>query len=101
MKSQRGAHRRLRQLAFDHVGEEFEAAARHDLVHRHDAGDEWFFRRRLGRQAALERSDVLLHALGEPHHFLAARRQRVARSVALEQSRAEPMLDLSEFSKHG
>ena len=55
----------------------------------------------LAVQAALEGRDVLLHAVGEPHHFLAARRQRVARAVALEQPRAEPMLDLSEFSKHG
>ncbi len=55
----------------------------------------------LAEQAALESSDILLHAIGEPHHFLAARRQRVPESVALKQTRADPMLDLSEFSKHG
>src|SRR5258707_756328 len=49
---------------------------------------------------ALERDDVLVHALGEPHHLLAAWGERVAAAIALEQARAELVLDLAEAAEH-
>ena len=50
---------------------------------------------------ALERHDVLAHALGEPHHLLAAGGERIAGAAALEQARAELQLDLRQAAKHG
>src|SRR5205809_1961538 len=52
------------------------------------------------RHLPLERDDVLAHALGEPYHFLAARGERIAAAAALEQARAELLLDLRETAKH-
>jgi hypothetical protein len=50
---------------------------------------------------ALERHDVLAHALGKPHHLLAAGGERIAGAAALEQARAELTLDLRQAAKHG
>ena len=53
------------------------------------------------RDLAFEGNDVVFHLLGEANHLLAARRQRVAGTAALEQTRSEPPLDLSQPTKHG
>jgi hypothetical protein len=48
----------------------------------------------------LERVDILFHPPGQLHHGLSARGQRVTGAAALEQSRPQLALDLSQASKH-
>ena len=43
-----------------------------------------------------EADDVFAHALGEFHHLLAAGGERIAGTAALEQARAELLLDLGQ-----
>ena len=55
----------------------------------------------MARHLPLERDDILAHAFGEAHHFLAAWGERIAAAAALEQARAELLLDLREAAEHG
>jgi hypothetical protein len=55
----------------------------------------------LAGDPALEADDLLEHALGEIDHVGAAGGERIAGTAALEQARAEMLLDLAEPPEHG
>ncbi len=54
----------------------------------------------LAGDPALEADDLLKHALGEIDHLRAAGGERITGAAALEQARAEVLLDLAEPTEH-
>ena len=54
----------------------------------------------LAGDPALEADDLLKHALGEVDHLRAAGGERITGAAALEQARAEVLLDLAEPAEH-
>ena len=55
----------------------------------------------LAADTVLERDDLIAHAFGERDHLFAPDRRHVAATLALEQARAELLLDLAEASEDG